>query len=82
MFKDLLGKPLNKHDFVVTNHNGRIIVARVVRFTDAFVYVQPLNSNAGNRRSTPPQKILRKYEYNVAVVEPKDMTWATLVGAV
>ena len=32
--------------------------------------------------STPPQKILRKYEYNVAVVEPKDMTWATLVGAV
>jgi hypothetical protein len=80
--KDLLGKPLTKKDFVITNHNGRIIVAQIVRFSDTYVFVQPLNSTAGKRRSVPPQKELRKYEYNVALIPPPDMTWAVLVNAV
>jgi hypothetical protein len=82
MFKDLLGKPLAEKDFVVTNHNNRIVVAQVIRFTDLFVYVQPLNSTAGKRREVPPQKILRKYEYNVALIPPPDMTWAVLTNAI
>jgi hypothetical protein len=80
--KDLLGKPLTEKDFVITNHNGRIIVAQIVRFSDTYVFVQPLNSTAGKRRSVPPQKELRKYEYNVALIPPPDMTWTVLVNAV
>jgi len=80
--KDLLGKPLNEKDFVITNHNGRIVVAQVVKFTDIYVFVQPLNSTAGKRRCVPPQKVLRKYEYNVALIPPPDMTWAVLSNAV
>jgi hypothetical protein len=80
--KDLLGKPLTEKDIVITNHNGRIIVAQIVRFSDTYVFVQPLNSTAGKRRNVPPQKELRKYEYNVALIPPPDMTWAVLVNAV
>ena len=80
--KDLLGKPLQENDFVITNQNGRIIIGKVVKFTDTYVFVQPVVSDAGKRRSVPPKKLLRKYEYNVALIPPPDMTWATLTGAV
>ena len=87
MIKDLLGKPLEIGTHVYTVANNRIVIARVVKLSETFVWVQPIESTAGKvgglpRRAVPPQKILRKYEYNVALIEPVDMTWATLSDAV
>jgi len=85
--KDLLGKPLEIGQHVFTVANNRIVIARVVKFSKTFVWVQPIDSTAGKvngmpRRAVPPQKLLRKYEYNVAIVDPKDITWANLSDAI
>jgi len=82
MHKDLLGKPIALNDYVITNQNNRIILARIVKFTDRFVFVQPMDSDAGRRRHTPPQKMLRKYSYNIALVDAREITWATLTNSI
>ena len=87
MVKDLLGKPLEVGQHVYTVANNRIVIARVVKFSGTFVWVQPIESTAGKvngrpRRAVPPQKPLRKYEYNVAVVNPQDITWANLTDSI
>ena len=86
MIKDLLGKPLEVGQHVFTVANNRIVIARVTHFTERFVWVQPIESTAGKvngrpRRAVPPQKTLRKYEYNVVVVNPQDITWASLTDS-
>jgi hypothetical protein len=86
MVKDLLGKPLEVGQHVFTVANNRIVIARVTHFTDRFVWVQPIESTAGKvngrpRRAVPPQKPLRKYEYNVVAVNPQDITWASLTDS-
>ena len=54
--KDLLGKPLEVGQHVFTVANNRIVIARVVRFSKQFVWVQPIESTAGkvngDRKST------------------------------
>jgi hypothetical protein len=86
MTKDLLGKPLEIGTHVYTVANNRIVIARVVKFTEIFVWVQPIESTAGKvdgrpRRPVPPQKPLRKYDYNVVAVNPQDITWANLTNS-
>ena len=87
MIKDLLGQPIEVGNFVVTSQNARIVVARVEKITDSFVYVKPANSHAGKnaygqpRRGTPKQKVMRKLHYNVSVVTDQDIVIATLKDA-
>ena len=86
--KDLLGKALAVDDFVLTNQNNRIVVAKVVKFSDTFVFVKPIESDAGkvgtkySRRAVPPQKVLRKAEYNVARIDPSEITWAGIADCI
>ena len=87
MIKDLLGKPLEIGTHVYTVANNRIVIARVVKLSETFVWVQPIESTAGKvngrpRRGVPPQKPLRKLDYNVAAVNPQDITWANLTNSI
>lgn len=80
--RDIAGSPLNPGDHCLVTHNNRIILARVVTVGDTTVTVQPLNSSAGGRRSTPPQKSLRRNTYNVYRIPDQEITVSILRGAI
>ena len=77
--KDLFGVKLELGQYVVTSENNRIVVARVVKMSDCFVWIEPVASDAG-RRGKPRKRTLRKAEYNVSVLEERQITAAALRG--
>ncbi len=80
--RDIAGNVLNTGDHCLVTHNNRIILARVITVRDSTVTVQPLNSSAGSRRGTPPQKPLRRNTYNVYRIADQEITMSILRGAV
>lgn len=77
-FRDIVGNPLEVDNCVLVCQNNRIVVGRITELHDTWVMVRPLEAEAGKRREAPPQKVLRKYPYNVYAVNPKEIFWAQL----
>ena len=82
--RDIAGAPLSPGDHCLVTEHNRIILARVIQVYDASnqVQLQPLNSTAGNRRSKPSQKKIRRECYNVYRIADQEVTMSILRGAV
>jgi hypothetical protein len=82
--RDIAGAALNPGDHCLVTEHNRLILARVVKCYDASngVQLQPLNSTAGNRRSKPRQKLIRRECYNVYRLAEVEITMSILRGAV
>jgi len=61
-----------------------VILARVIQVYESSnqVQLQPLNSTAGNRRSKPSQKKIRRECYNVYRIADQEITMSILRGAI
>jgi hypothetical protein len=80
--KDILGKPINQGSTVITCHNGRIILGRIInvnRDTET-VKVEAIASDTGGRRPPPAMKPFRRNDYNVFVVDDREMLIGSLKG--
>jgi hypothetical protein len=82
--RDIAGAALNPGDHCLVTEHNRLILARVIKCYDASngVQLQPLNSNAGGRRSRPNQKLIRRECYNVYRIADTEITVSILRGAV
>ena len=82
--KDIAGHDLSPGDHCLVTEHNRLILARVVKCYEASngVQLQPLNSTAGNRRSKPSQKKIRRECYNVYRLADTEITMSILRGAV
>jgi|688.fasta_scaffold1233128_1 hypothetical protein len=80
--RDIAGQPLNTGDHCLVTHNNRIILARVITVRDTTATVEPVNSDAGGRRSTPPLKTLRRNTYNLYRIPSQEITMSILRGAI
>jgi hypothetical protein len=80
--KDLLGKDIAIGDYVLTCQNNRIVIAKIAKIDNTWLTVKPIESNAGDRRSVPPQKPLRKLGYNVSKIDDPEITFGMLRGAI
>lgn len=80
--RDIAGQTLNPGDHCLVTHNNRIILARVITVRETTATVQPLNSNSGGRRGTPPLKALRRNCYNVYRIPDQEITMSILRGAI
>ena len=82
--RDIAGAPLAPGDHCLVTEHNRIILARVIQVYDASnqVQLQPLNSTAGNRRSKPSQKKIRRECYNVYRIADQEITMSILRGAI
>jgi hypothetical protein len=82
--RDIAGHALAPGDHCIVTEHNRIILARVIKCYDSSnqVQLQPLNSSAGNRRSRPSQKPIRRECYNVYRIADQEITMSILRGAV
>jgi hypothetical protein len=82
--RDIAGAPLAPGDHCLVTEHNRIILARVIQVYDSSnqVQLQPLNSSAGNRRSKPSQKKIRRECYNVYRIADQEITMSILRGAI
>ena len=82
--KDIAGATLTVGDHCIVTEHNRIILARVVKLYDASnkLQLQPLSSDAGNRRSKPSQKPIRRECYNVYRLADHEITMSILRGAI
>jgi hypothetical protein len=82
--RDIAGASLAPGDHCLVTEHNRLILARVIKCYDASngVQLQPLNSTAGNRRSKPNQKKIRRECYNVYRLADTEITMSILRGAV
>ena len=82
--RDIAGYALAPGDHCLVTEHNRLILARVVKCYDSSngVQLQPLNSSAGNRRSKPSQKKIRRECYNVYRLADTEITMSILRGAV
>ena len=82
--RDIAGAPLAPGDHCLVTEHNRIILARVIQVYESSnqVQLQPLNSTAGNRRSKPSQKRIRRECYNVYRIADQEITMSILRGAV
>ena len=82
--RDIAGHALEPGDHCIVTEHNRIILARVLKLYEASnqVQLQPLNSSAGNRRSKPSQKPIRRECYNVYRIADQEITMSILRGAV
>ena len=82
--RDIAGHALAPGDHCLVTEHNRLILARVIKCYDASngVQLQPLDSSAGNRRSKPSQKKIRRECYNVYRIADTEITMSILRGAV
>jgi hypothetical protein len=82
--RDIAGQHLSPGDHCLVTEHNRIILARVIQVYEASnqVQLQPLNSNAGGRRSKPAQKKIRRECYNVYRIADTEITMSILRGAI
>ena len=82
--RDIAGAPLAPDDHCLVTEHNRIILARVLKLYENSNQVQlkPLNSTAGNRRSKPNQKPIRRECYNVYRIADQEITMSILRGAI
>ena len=82
--RDIAGQPLQEGDHCIVTEHNRIILARVLKLYENSNQVQlkPLNSTAGNRRSKPNQRPIRRECYNVYRIADQEITMSILRGAV
>ena len=82
--RDIAGASLAPGDHCLVTEHNRLILAKVVKCYEASngVQLQPLNSTAGNRRSKPSQKKIRRECYNVYRLADTEITMSILRGAV
>ena len=82
--RDIAGASLAPGDHCLVTEHNRLILAKVVKCYEASngVQLQPLNSSAGNRRSKPSQKKIRRECYNVYRLADTEITMSILRGAV
>jgi hypothetical protein len=80
--KDILGTTVEVGSTVITCHNGRIIVGRIVElFEQSYnVKIEPLPFDTDGRRDIPRMKPFRRADYNVFVVGDQEMFMGTLKG--
>lgn len=82
--RDIAGATLAPGDHCLVTEHNRIILARVIQVYENSnqVQLQPLNSDAGGRRSKPSQKRLRRECYNVFRIADQEITMTILRGAI
>ena len=82
--RDIAGSHLSPGDHCLVTEHNRIILARVVQVYDSSnqVQLQPLNSTAGGRRSSPNPRKIRRECYNVYRIPDSEITMSILRGAV
>jgi hypothetical protein len=82
--RDIAGATLQPGDHCLVTEHNRIILARVIQVYAASnqVQLQPLNSDAGGRRSRPSQKKIRRECYNVFRIADQEITMTILRGAI
>jgi SOS-response transcriptional repressor LexA len=82
--RDIAGAPLAEGDHCIVTEHNRIILARVLKLYENSNQVQlkPLNSSAGNRRSKPNQRPIRRECYNVYRLADTEITMSILKGSV
>jgi hypothetical protein len=82
--RDIAGQHLSPGDHCLVTEHNRIILARVIKLYDSSnqLQLQPLNSNAGGRRSKPSQKKIRRECYNVYKIADTEITMSILRGAI
>ena len=82
--RDIAGANLSPGDHCLVTEHNRIILARVIQVYENSnqVQLQPLNSSAGNRRSKPSQKKIRRECYNVYRIADQEITMSILRGAI
>jgi len=79
---DILGTPIEVGSTVITCHNNRIILGRIIQvFENSYsVKVEPVKSDTAGRRLVPKMKPFRRDEYNVFVVNDQELVIGTLRG--
>ena len=79
---DILGTPIEVGSTVITCHNNRIILGRIIEvFENSYsVKVEPVQSDTAGRRPVPKMKPFRRDEYNVFVVNNHELVISTLKG--
>jgi hypothetical protein len=82
--RDIAGATLAPGDHCLVTEHNRIILARVIQVYENSnqVQLQPLNSDAGGRRSKPSQKRIRRECYNVFRIADQEITMTILRGAI
>jgi hypothetical protein len=82
--RDIAGVNLSPGDHCLVTEHNRIILARVIQVYENSnqVQLQPLNSDAGGRRSKPSQKRIRRECYNVYRIADQEITMTILRGAI
>jgi hypothetical protein len=82
--RDIAGATLAPGDHCLVTEHNRIILARVIQVYENSnqVQLQPLNSDAGGRRSKPSQKKIRRECYNVFRIADQEITMTILRGAI
>ena len=82
--RDIAGAALEPGDHCLVTEHNRLILARVIKCYESSnqVQLQPLNSSAGNRRSKPNQKLIRRECYNVYRIADTEITMSILRGAI
>lgn len=82
--RDIAGAALSAGDHCLVTEHNRIILARVIQVYENSnqVQLQPLNSDAGGRRSKPSQKRIRRECYNVYRIADQEITMTILRGAI
>jgi hypothetical protein len=82
--RDIAGAHLSPGDHCLVTEHNRIILARVIKLYEASnqLQLQPMNSNAGGRRSRPSQKPIRRECYNVYKIADTEITMSILRGAI
>ena len=82
--RDIAGHHLSPGDHCLVTEHNRLILARVIQVYDTSnqLQLQPVNSDAGGRRSKPSQKKIRRECYNVYKIADTEITMSILRGAV
>ena len=82
--RDIAGQSLAPGDHCLVTEHNRLILARVIQVYDSSnqLQLQPVNSDAGGRRSKPSQKKIRRECYNVYKIADTEITMSILRGAV
>ena len=82
--RDIAGAHLSPGDHCLVTEHNRLILAQVIQVYDTSnqLQLQPVNSDAGGRRSKPSQKKIRRECYNVYKIADTEITMSILRGAV
>ena len=82
--RDIAGSHLSPGDHCLVTEHNRIILAKVVKLYDSSnqLQLQPVNSDAGGRRSKPSLKPIRRECYNVYKIADTEITMSILRGAI